>query len=309
MLKPLVIGGLLFSSLLAHAAPPDALTLRLPDAELTVNRTEYWLPGTTLVDSDKLHALTERLKKRVYVPPRNAAWNAQRAIVPEANGRGLDEARFLALFYERVGGQGQSELQVPLRELYPRVDSELLQQLSEKVIGQYTTYYNVRNKNRSHNIALAAEAIDNAVIFPGETFSFNGVVGKRTKEKGYLNAPVIVKGELSEGVGGGICQVSSTLFNAVDRAGLKIVQRYSHSRNVTYVQPGRDATVSWYGPDFVFENGYDVPVLIRAGAGRGSVYIAVYSAETLVHQARRVPPMTRAIPEEVEQSRVIQDRL
>ncbi len=307
MLKPLLIAGLLLASV--PAPQPDALTLRLPDAELTVHRSEYLLPGTTLVDSDKLSALTERLKKGVYEPPRNAAWNAQRAIVQEANGRGLDEERFLSMFYERIGEPAQSDLLVPTRAIYPRVDSELLQQISEKVIGQYTTYYNPRNKNRSHNIALAAEAIDNAVIFPGESFSFNGVVGKRTKEKGYLNAPVIVRGELSEGVGGGICQVSSTLFNAVDRAGLKIVQRYSHSRNVTYVRPGRDATVSWYGPDFVFKNGYDVPVLIRAGAGRGSVHIAVYSDETLAHQPRRVPSMNRAIPEEVEQSRVMQDRL
>jgi vancomycin resistance protein YoaR len=307
MLRPMLIAGLLLG--LLAAAPADSFTIRLPDEELAVSRTDYQLPGTSFVDLDKLGGLTEHLKKRVYQPPRNAAWNAHRAIVPEASGKGLDEEKFTARFYEAIGGRDHLDLQLPMKDIYPRVDSELLQQISEKVIGQYTTYYNARNKNRSHNIALAAEAINNAVIFPGETFSFNGVVGKRTKGKGYLNAPIIVRGELSEGVGGGICQVSSTLFNAVDRAGLKIVQRYSHSRNVTYVRPGRDATVSWYGPDFIFENGYDVPVLIRAVAGRGSVYIAVYSAETLSHQPRQVPPMNRAIPEEVEQSRVMQDRL
>lgn len=86
----------------------------------------------------------------------------------------------------------------------------------------------------------------------------------RTPDKGYMKAPVIVRGELSEGVGGGICQVSSTLFNAVDRAGLEIVQRYSHSRRVPYVPPGRDATVSWGGPDLRFQNKYNQPVLIRA---------------------------------------------
>src|SRR5699024_8549970 len=102
-----------------------------------------------------------------------------------------------------------------------------------------------------------------------ETFSFNNVVGKRTKEKGYKKAPVIVKGELAEDIGGGICQVSSTLFNAVNLQGIEIVERYSHSREVPYVPPGKDATVSWWGPDFVFKNRYSHPVLIRAIVEKG----------------------------------------
>src|SRR5690606_24482567 len=114
-----------------------------------------------------------------------------------------------------------------------------------KLIGQYVTYYNSRNKNRSHNISLAAKSINNYVLFPGEVFSFNKVVGQRTISKGYMRAKVIVRGEFSEGIGGGICQVSSTLYNAADHAGLKIMQRYSHSRSVPYVPPGRDATVNW----------------------------------------------------------------
>ena len=128
---------------------------------------------------------------------------------------------------------------------------------------------------------LAAEAINNTVVFPGETFSFNQTVGKRTKEKGYLPAPIIVRGELSEGIGGGICQVSSTLFNAVDQAGVHILERYSHSRSVPYVKPGRDATVSWYGPDFSFRNELNQPILIRAKVIEGSVVIHVYSSEDM----------------------------
>ncbi len=84
---------------------------------------------------------------------------------------------------------------------------------------------------------MAAEAIDNHVVFPGESFSFNETVGERTKEKGYQRAPVIIEGELAEDIGGGICQVSSTLYNAVDIDGMEIVERYSHSRSVPYVRP------------------------------------------------------------------------
>ena len=126
-------------------------------------------------------------------------------------------------------------MDIPVRTVYPRVDSEVLANIRTQMLGHYVTYFNSRNKERSHNIFLAAEAINNQVVFPGETFSFNQIVGKRTKEKGYLSAPIIVRGELAEGIGGGICQVSSTLFNAVDRSGLHILQRYSHSKRVPYV--------------------------------------------------------------------------
>lgn len=112
-----------------------------------------------------------------------------------------------------------AEIEVPRLTVYPKVDSEVLADIRTQQIGRYVTYFNSFNKERSHNISLATEAINNHVVFPGETFSFNKVVGKRTAERGYLSAPVIVKGELAEGIGGGICQVSSTLFNAVDKAG------------------------------------------------------------------------------------------
>lgn len=117
--------------------------------------------------------------------------------------------------------------------------------------------------------------------------------------KGYKRAPVIVKGELSEDVGGGICQVSSTLFNAVDRAGLQIVQRYSHSKRVPYVPPGRDATVSWYGPDFRFKNKYSQPILIKAKAHRGSMIVTIYSSEMTKTVPRKIPSVSNRLPREV----------
>lgn len=118
-------------------------------------------------------------------------------------------------------------------------------------------------------------------------------------EKGYQRAKVIVRGEVSEGIGGGICQISSTLFNAADRAGLQIVQRYSHSRSVPYVPPGRDATVSWYGPDFVFQNKYEYPVLIRAVVYGGQISIMLYSSDEIKNKPRGVPSASKRLPEEV----------
>ncbi|SFJ36160.1 Vancomycin resistance protein YoaR, contains peptidoglycan-binding and VanW domains [Paenibacillus sp. UNC496MF] len=270
---------------------------------VVIHRADYASPGFTMVDLDKFDRLVEQLKRRSYEAPRNAIIGDHGGIVAEQLGYRLDQAQFTEKFYAYFYGTGASAIDAPLAPVYPRVDRELLAEIKEKPIGHYATYYNSRNKNRSHNIRLAAQAINNTVIFPGETFSFNKVVGERTREKGYLEAPVIVRGELSEGIGGGICQVSSTLFNASDRAGLQIVKRYSHSRSVPYVRSGRDATVSWNGPDFAFENQYNQPILIRALAVPGKLYVSIYSSDVIEYKPRNVPGMTFGeLPEEVPAS-------
>ncbi|OBZ13600.1 VanW family protein [Bacillus sp. FJAT-26390] len=281
---------------------PDPLVIEQEGmAIVEMKRTQYShpLPGVPLIDQDKLNRFMDDLEKKVEKPPMNATLDGAGRILPEQAGKKLDRKIFTEQFYSFMFEGGFSKLEVPMQPTYPRVDSELLSVIKVKRIGQYATYYNSNNKNRSHNVSLAAKAINNYVVFPNESFSFNEVVGKRTKEKGYLRAPVIVRGEMSEDVGGGICQISSTLFNAVDRAGLKIIKRYSHSRNVKYVPPGRDATVSWYGPDFVFQNKYDQPILIRAYASGGQASIVICSSEDIHEKKRQVPSASKKLPEEV----------
>ncbi|MDF2684063.1 MAG: hypothetical protein K0R47_5253 [Brevibacillus sp.] len=270
------------------------------DTVAMLDRSDYTVPfeGVPVVDENHLRMTIERLGQKIYIEPKNATINDHGAVVPDKKGRRLNETDFLQQFYEYYYGSGSGTLKANFQEIYPKVDMALMTQVRKKIIGQYTTYFNSGNKNRSHNIALASEAINNTVVLPGEIFSFNKVVGKRTKAKGYMQAPVIVRGELSEGIGGGICQVSSTLFNAVDKAGLQIVQRYSHSRHVAYVRPGRDATVSWYGPDFVFQNKYAYPILIRAKSYNGNMYVSVHSFPEIEYEPRNVPSVSRRTPEE-----------
>ncbi|MDQ0060334.1 VanW family protein [Paenibacillus harenae] len=260
----------------------------------------YPLPGVPIVNEPKLDGLMDEVDKRTYMPPVDATLDGGGGIIPERTGYRLDRSKFQEQFYGYIFEGGSSALEVPMKPVYPRVDSELMSSIRVKRIGLYTTYYNSRNKNRSHNIQLAAKAINNRVVFPNETFSFNETVGKRTEAKGYMRAPVIVRGEVSEGIGGGICQISSTLFNAADRAGLQIVNRYSHSRHVPYVPPGRDATVSWHGPDFVFKNKYNEPILIRAYAQNGTASIMIYSADTVNEKPREVPSASKKLPEEIK---------
>lgn len=296
---------MMLAGLIALLSPdlPDgadgALTIRLPGETIRIHRGEFALPGTGFVDPAKLDRLADGLAAKVDVPARNAKFAANGTIRPEQPGRKLDREAFESQFYAYFYGSGEADMEPPARQVPAKVDSALLTGLNEKVIGRYVTYYNPRNRNRSHNIELASAALDSTVVFPGETFSFNRTIGKRTVERGYRQAPVIVRGELSEGVGGGICQVSSTLFNAVDNAGLQIVERYAHSRHVAYVPPGRDATVSWYGPDFAFRNTLNQPVLIRAYAARGTMRVVLHSTESVRHHPREVPGIQRGQIEEV----------
>lgn len=130
-----------------------------------------------------------------------------------------------------------------------------------KLLSSYTTE-TTSNKNRNINIDLSAKAINGTTIMPGETFSFNEATGQRTAEKGYKPAAAIAGGQSFDEIGGGVCQTSGTLFNAVARADLEIVYRSPHAWPSTYVEKGMDATVNWPNLDFKFKNNKDTPVFI-----------------------------------------------
>jgi vancomycin resistance protein YoaR len=271
---------------------PDSLLITKEGQTVSiVNREEFQVanPGFPILNTNKYNQLVQQIEKLVYVAPKNARLDQYENIVPERVGLKINHEVFTEKFYDYFYAHSTSKLEIPLYSVYPKVDSELLADIRGTRIGRYITSFNTNNKKRTNNIQLAVNAINNYVVFPGETFSFNRVVGKRTAAKGYLKAKVIVRGEYSEDIGGGICQVSSTLFNAVDSAGLKIVQRFSHSRNVPYIPPGRDATVSWYGPDFEFKNIYNQPILIQAKTIGNMLVIKLYSSDVIEYNPRIVP--------------------
>ncbi|OLS39920.1 VanW family protein [Bacillus sp. MRMR6] len=289
----MLISWILGTWLLVHqATPPDQLVIMKDGQPITtISRSEYsiYSSGIPIINSKKFDEFTEKLNHLVSRPAKNASLDSADNIIPEIAGSTINKQAFTESFYDYFFGHKMTELELPIRPIYPRVDSELLSEIRSKRIGRYLTSFNPRNRMRTTNIDLAVEAINNYVVFPGETFSFNRVVGKRTVEKGYKKAKVIVRGEFAEDIGGGICQVSSTLFNAVDNAGLQITQRFSHSRNVSYIPPGRDATVSWYGPDFEFLNNYNQAVLIRAKTVGHLLVIKLYSSDIIEYEPKKVP--------------------
>ncbi|MEA1854325.1 VanW family protein [Cytobacillus sp. FSL W7-1323] len=276
-------------------------TIKKEDKVITqIQREDFAIPQSNLpfIEMKKFETFMEDLDKKTFIAPKDAYIKGN-MIISEIEGKRLYRKEFKNQFFRYYFSKGVSTIQLPLISVPARVDKDLISQINVKTIGQYVTYFNSNNQNRSHNISLATEAINNYVIFPEETFSFNEVVGRRTKDKGYLRAPVIVRGELSEDIGGGICQVSSTLFNAVDRAGVEIGERFSHSKRVPYVPKGRDATVSWYGPDFTFTNPYEFPLLISAHVYGGQMIVVIKSSDEIETSPRHVPNASKILPKEI----------
>lgn len=157
-----------------------------------------------------------------------------------------------------------------------RIDNTAISAPNElSLIGEYSTDYSLSCMERKHNIELAAEALDGTFIDSGKELSFNGTVGARTKERGYKTAKVIINGEYTDGIGGGVCQVSSTLYNAWILSGLEVVQCCAHSLPSSYVDFSRDATVSEY-IDLILRNNTPIETYISAIANDGIITIKIY---------------------------------
>ena len=141
--------------------------------------------GFPSIDIQKYHNISEQLNKQIRKEAVDASLDENGHIIPEQPGMDLNKAVFKEKLFTNFYQKDSTSIGVTVRSVYPKVDSELLSQIRSQRIGHYVTYFNSHNKERSHNIALAAKAINNQIVFPGEIFSFNQTVGKRTKDKGY----------------------------------------------------------------------------------------------------------------------------
>lgn len=216
------------------------------------------------------------LRKSTNKPARDARPIVERGrvvdIIPAESGYALDEEKFLTMLAK--GGGGYIEL--PMKELLPKVRGEDLEGM--ELLSEFSTPLAGSSLARRANIKKAVSEIDGTLLKPGESFSFNKTVGPRVSERGYKIAPVMVRGELVPGVGGGVCQVSTTLYNAVLLAGLKVVRREHHARPVEYVSPGRDATVVYGYIDLIFKNEKDAPIYIQGEVKGGRIIFRIFGS-------------------------------
>lgn len=213
------------------------------------------------IDLSKIH-------EELYKEPVNAYYTTDPYTVhPSENGVdfkiSMEEA-------ENLLQQDQEEYVIPLKVTVPEVTTKMIgTEAFPDLISEFSTKYSQSQKDRTTNLKLAAEKINGTVIMPGEVFSYNTVVGKRTIDAGYKEAKIYVNGEVVDGLGGGICQVSSTLYNAVLYANLEIVERRNHQFVPSYAGAGLDATVVYGSIDFQFKNTRNYPIKIQCSVDRG----------------------------------------
>ena len=175
------------------------------------------------------------------------------------------------------GVEGNVTVQASAEVTEAGVTAEMLNKIDTK-ISSFTTNYSSSTAARAHNVDLAAKFINGTVLMPGETFSYNKVVGERTKSRGFQEAGVFVGDKVELGVGGGICQVSSTLYAAAMNANLRSVTRRNHSMPVSYMDVGMDATVVWGAIDYQFKNNYDFPVYLQAVTSNRNLTFNIYGS-------------------------------
>lgn len=228
-----------------------------------------------LEQSEKKEINIDEIYKQVYQEPINARYTINPyKIYKDEDGIdfaiSIEDAKKILL-------EDKEEYEIPLKETKANITvADLDSKAFPDELSTFTTYYSVGDVNRNANIALAAKSINSTVVMPGETFSYNDLIGECSTKNGYKVSTIYLNGKLSTGVGGGICQVSTTLYNAVLRANLEIVNRRNHSLSVTYVPLGQDAMVSIGTQDFQFKNNRDYPIKVVATTNKDSITCKIY---------------------------------
>ena len=217
----------------------------------------------------------EQIRNEIYKEPQDA-YVSKNPTTVHTHVNGVDFAISMEEA-QKILEEDKEEYVIPLKITVPE---KTLEDLGEEAfpdeLGTYTTRYDPTNYNRSNNISISAKKINGTIVMPGETFSYNQVVGERTIAEGYKEAGAYAGGRVVQDVGGGICQTSSTLYNAVLYANLEIVDRSNHQFLTSYVSAGRDATVAWGSIDFQFKNNRTYPIKIEAVAENGVCTMSIY---------------------------------
>jgi vancomycin resistance protein YoaR len=243
-----------------------------------------------------------KLGRRVEKPAHDATFSVNGAhisVVPSKPGVRLDAvAAARAVLNAALKRRPALRVaQLPVVEAPAKLSTEAARAMHiTGVVGSYTTEYG-GIPNRIHNVQLVAHLVDDKLIAPGSTFSFNKTTGERNAAKGFLEAPVIVNGELTTGLGGGVCQVSTTVFNAAFEGGLDITQRTNHALYISHYPQGRDATVDYPDVDLKFVNDTGNWLLLRTFVGSSTLTVGLYGTPT--HRkvtSTTTPLVTRGTP-------------
>jgi vancomycin resistance protein YoaR len=232
------------------------------------------------VGGDAADAYFANIAKGLDREPRNADFeldgNGQVYIAPSGSGRELDVSRSQGRLLKAALSPTARTSRLAVTTTVPSITTEKAKGMGiTGVVSSYTTTFG-GDLARLSNVQLVSRLIDDHLIAPGEVFSFNGTTGERNADKGFLEAPVIINGELQTGIGGGVCQVSTTVFNAAFEAGLSIEERTNHALYISHYPTGRDATVNYPDTDLKFTNDTGNWLWLRTFVGSGSLTVNLY---------------------------------
>lgn len=198
-------------------------------------------------------------------------------IIPSKEGKTVEVEENKNIIVKSLNDKDYNPLDLKVSIIKPKISTQDVSSINTS-LASFSTSFNASLLGRSHNIGLSAQKCNDVILLPGETFSYNDKTGLRIGSNGYQNAPVIINNAYEEGPGGGVCQTSTTLFNAVLLSGLQIDEVHNHSKTSRYAPRGRDAMVNDGGSDFRFTNNFDHAIYVQCYRSGSSVYAVIYGS-------------------------------
>lgn len=244
-----------------------------------LNKNSKNLEIKSLYNENKLSEKIQNISDSINVDMKNAkVYISDSGNISTSSatiGKELDIASTKESIYDAIKNKDYKSIDLKVNIKEPKISTEAVKSVNT-LLAEFSTKFSTKDSNRVTNVVLSAKATSDVLLMPGEEFSYNNLTGKRTASNGYKDAPVIINGKLEQDVGGGVCQVSSTLFNSVLYSGLDVTSRRNHSLKSSYVSIGRDAMVSDGGSDFRFKNPYSHPVYIKNTVSNGVITSKIY---------------------------------
>jgi vancomycin resistance protein YoaR len=245
-------------------------------------------------DFSKINPIVKEISQKINIESQDAEFDFNGGnfkVKEEVIGRALNEDKLTKLIEENA--KELKDIELPVDTVKPEFTKEFYSSING-IIGEYSTSFKGSSFGRTENIRLSAKALSNKLLLPGEELSYNKTTGPRQKQFGYLEAPVIVAGDLTPGIGGGVCQTSTTLYNALLLADMKILERSPHSIPPKYVPKGQDAAVATGYLDLVFKNEFDFPVYTLSKVVGDRVYFYIYGDTTKKNYTVKIEPELQA---------------
>ena len=260
------------------------------------------IPLESFYDMKKIEDIVNNISQEIDLESKDAEINLNNGninIKNEVMGKVVIKDKLAHDIAENV--YDLEDIQIPIEEKTPKITKAILSRING-IIGEYSTSYSTSSSDRIENIRLSSKAISGKLILPGEEFSYNNTTGPRERKNGYKEANVIIGGELTPGVGGGVCQTSTTLYNALLLADIETQERHPHSIPASYVKYGQDAAVAYGYLDLKFINKFDYPIYIYSKMSGGRVHIYIYGDKSRKDYSVKIDSdIVETIPLKVEE--------